>query len=83
MEKPKKALSNGQMCSILCGDPLFEKFIKEWVLRSTEIDVEHMTAKEVVYWLFELKSRSELNAGGNAASWKRIYKQFLRWKDGF
>ncbi len=42
-----------------------------------------MSAKQVVYWLCQIESRSELNDGANSDFWKRIYKQFKRWKDGF
>ncbi|AUR88199.1 coil containing protein [Vibrio phage 1.111.B._10N.286.45.E6] len=81
-----RKISNGQMSSILCGDPLFWRFLKEWVWAHTEVELfisNKEQCKKSVYWLFEVESRSELNEGAAATSWRRVHKDFKRWKDVF
>lgn len=79
----KKRISNGSMCSILCGDPIFWRFLNWWVRSYTEVEIDTFSKEKctkAVYWLFEIESRSELNEGAAAVSWRRIHKEFKRWK---
>lgn len=81
--KTQPSKSNGQMASILCGDILFWRFLKEWVNSNTCIELKidsKEECKKMVYWLFEVESRSELNHGTTSDSWVRVMKDFYNWR---
>ncbi len=75
--KPEKRLA--QRAAILCGDPVFQRFIEESEHTGCRNEED---AADAVRFLCGINSRAEIRPGTPAAvRWDKLYSRFIAWRD--